>query len=74
MLHLFNSWNYKLDLPGLLTNQQVPSIPVGASCDSSCGNVDLQSSENETQKHLHVASEPVQVVVGLLAFNDAVVF
>lgn len=28
----------------------------------------------KTQKDLHVSSEPVQVVVGLLTFNDAVVF
>lgn len=74
MLHLFNCWNYNLDLPGLSTNKQVPIIPVGASCDSSCGNADLRWTENETQKHLHVSSEPVQVVVGLFTFNDAVVF
>lgn len=42
ILHLFNSWNYKMDLLGLSTNKQVPIIPVGASCDSSCGNVDLE--------------------------------
>lgn len=72
MLRLFNSWNYKLDLPGMTTKKQVSIIPIHVTHHVAM----LMSSEVKvkTQKHLHVSSEPVQVVVGLLTFNDAVVF
>lgn len=68
-LHLCNSCNYKLDLPGLSANKQVSTIAVGASCDSSCGNVDLQWTENETQKHTYMY--PLNLLRSLLGFSHS---
>lgn len=67
MLHPFKCCNGQLRRRPLLFRQEL-------HVTHNVVTLIYSLTKSETQKHLHVASESVQVVVGLLTFNNAFVF